>query len=213
MKFEGIIFDLDGTLVDSVPIWKEAYKTSFASYGVDLSDEQFLYIWQNALRLPSALEYVGIQQIAEVDIRKIREATHLRLLENCDWKPCAQEILQSLQEMAKPSAIVTGSYKHYLSILDTRLGISKLVGAMIAVDQSGRFAKPHPHGLLLACETLKLNPERCMYVGDQGMDIQAAKAAGMTSCLVHEPFASPLLREQADVVIEHLGILNDYIRE
>ncbi len=213
MRFEGIFFDLDGTLVDTVPIWKQAYKESFAPYGVDLSEEQFLHIWQNALRLPSALAYVGIQQAAEADIRKAREQTHMHLLESCDWKPHARETLESLQDIAKPTAIVTGSYKHYLPILDTRLGISQLVGTIITVDRVGGFAKPHPHGLLLASETLGLTPEKCMYVGDQSMDILAAKAAHMTSCLVHEPHADPLLREQADIVIEHLGLLSDHIRE
>lgn len=207
MKYEGVLFDLDGTLIDTVPFWREAYRTSFEPFGVSLNEEQFLHIWQNSLRLFEALDYLGIDVLAEGEIRETRDAMYIKLLQGCQWKPSAKELLLHLSESKTPTAVVTSSYPHYVEVLVRCLHINELVGAIVAIPKATGLGKPNPYGLYEACKKLNVDASSCIYVGDQAMDVYAAKTANMTSCLIQELHTNPELKKEAHLVINDLSEL------
>ena len=85
-----------------------------------------------------------------------------------------------------------------------KLRLSDSVGAMITADEMLPFRKPHPHGLLIAADRIGVDPATSIYIGDQIFDLHAAKAAGMTSCLIRGAHTPEGAEKEADLVAASL---------
>lgn len=176
---KGIIFDFDGTLVDSLvnatecfnealllcreaPRTAEEIKKHFGT-GADRIFFQLLKDDQRAKTAFSAYK------------QRMRDRAHQIFLHEG-----VSDLLGQLQKAQIPLGIVTGRHQDDLEIVLEPHGIKDLFQVLIA-DNQVKNSKPHPEGLLLALEKMKLDPQEAMYVGDSTVDIQAAKAAGTLS--------------------------------
>jgi len=204
MTFDAVIFDLDGTLIDSIPLYEEAFLYMISSADSSMSSEEFREIYIHNAHLSDALAQVDLEK-REAELRKVRDEYYVKILEKkVEWFPDAKKLLGALPE-DQAAAMMTGSWKSYVDAIEKRLPLSKYFQTIVTSDDFAPQYKPDPKGLFMVAEKLDVDPKECLYVGDQSFDIDAAKNAGMTSCFVKRPIYSPKeLVNQADQVVESL---------
>ncbi|MBC7691336.1 MAG: HAD family hydrolase [Methylotenera sp.] len=179
---KGIVFDLDGTLADSLSVTFDGFNHVFMAYGApELTPHQIMAYFGTGEREIIA-QVIG----EEVDAEVAHEA-YVKFckftddsLEKIPFHKGAEELLELLKSNGVPVAIVTGrSWATTQAILNHHRVMDRFV-KVIAHDHVTK-PKPAPDGILLALDAMKLRGEEIMYVGDSHMDILAAKAAGAQS--------------------------------
>ncbi len=137
------------------------------------------------------------------DVRAARDNVYHHLLATkTEFCPGTLELLAFLRD--HPTGVITNSWRSYLDAINKKIAIYDHFKEIVTADDMGDFYKPHPHGLLLTTEKLGVDPKKSVYVGDQIFDLQAAKAAGMTACLIYGPHSPQGAEKHADMVVESL---------
>ncbi len=204
MSFSAILFDLDGTLVSTIDVYYRAVRDSLGTIGIAVTKEQFDEWYKHPIHLEGMLAAHGLTEDEVPQIRALRDRLYIEHLRTeTTWIDGAEDLLQRVTA-SHPVAIVTGSHMSYVDAIDECLGIKRYVQHYITADEMGKFMKPHPHGLLLAADLLRVDPASCLYVGDQAFDMTAARACGMTGCLVPFAYTPEGAASGADVVVEKL---------
>jgi HAD superfamily hydrolase (TIGR01509 family) len=176
----ALLFDLDGTLVDSVYqhvlAWHEALETE----GIELS------VWRIHRRIGmsgglflKALDREIGRAIDEVTAERLRQAHATRFVKLWDQirpLPGAVELLTTLTTMRVPWAIATSGSEHTARGPLGLLGIPS--GTPIVTRDQVAYAKPNPDLFLAAAERLRVPPGDCFVVGDSIWDLLAAQRAG-----------------------------------
>ena len=210
---DAVIFDLDGTLVDTVPARIRAWDAVFAEAGIPATREQLAaLIGIDGRRLArdvataagGALDEAGAERI---DVR----AGELFDAENREPRalPGARAVLRRMDGAGVIWAIATSSRPEQLSASIGALGLDR--EPRIIDGSRVEHAKPAPDLLLLAARELGAQPSRTWYVGDSTWDMRAATAAGMTpiGVLAGAAVDADALREAgASVVVETLDDLD-----
>ncbi|WP_395699666.1 phosphoglycolate phosphatase [Aquabacterium sp.] len=177
----AVLFDLDGTLIDSAP--------DLAGAANDLRAEHQLpplpYERLRPMVGAGARGMVGVAfGVAPGDDRfePLRDAFlaryAARLLRQTRVFEQIEPVLRSLSAAALPWGIVTNKAMRYAEPVVRGLGLHERSAVLIAGD-STPHAKPHPAPLLEAARRLGIAPEQCLYVGDDLRDVQAGRSAGM----------------------------------
>lgn len=186
---QGVIFDMDGVLVDNRDAHIEAFRITCDKYGVAFDREKFMpsFGMTNDLILniimPEVIRTVDWRQIAdekEVIYREIFERTIAP----------ANGLIQFLQGLkAKGIKIAVGSSGNTpnVNFVLTRCGIGEYFDAIANGDMI-THGKPDPEVYLLAAQKLNLKPEACLVVEDAPVGIQAARSAGMAVMAVASTF-------------------------
>ena len=210
---EAVIFDLDGTLVDTVETRIAAWLEVFAEEGIPTSRAAIapLIGSDGKLLARRVAADAGIElddARAEAIDRRCGEI-YDRLNRNPRPLPGARETLEWLAERGLPWAIATSSRREQVDESVAALGLAK---EPTIVDGSDvEQAKPAPDLLLYAARELGKDPARCWYVGDSTWDVRAARAAGMVPIGVPTGTAGPADLEGAGAaaVISSLADLRD----
>lgn len=204
-KNEAIFFDLDGTLIDSMPLFRQSVAEALTRQGGTLTPEYFM-TW-HAGRLPWAdllAEYkIDLAHEEEVQMYSKKQFQEL-LRTQISWMPGAKELLHSLKKEGIPSAIVTTAFKSFVDAVNEKISIYELVDLFITAEDAGDKGKPNPYSLLLAAEKLGIDAKDCIYIGDQPFDVIAANAADMQSWLVQHPHTPKDAGRQATRVFANL---------
>ena len=181
-KFDGILFDMDGTLIDTVPFIVESFQHTFKRHRVtDVSEAHIL------ASIGTPLESY-LRQFADGNVKDLVE-TYTQFNEL--WMKQAIAVFLGVPAMldqlrAIPVKVGVVTAKRRLSAMLTLniFGLDHDFDAII-VKEDTRKHKPHPEPLLLAMEQLNLtDPARVLYVGDSVHDIKSAHAAGCAACAV-----------------------------
>ena len=174
----AVLFDMDGTLIDSEPVWFDTEVRLLAEFGFELGPEH----WGHVLGQPNEVSckyLVGVsgipltwQQLNE----KIEAAMVEQLSEGFELLPGAKELLVELQAAGVPTALVSASSRQ---IVDACIGA---IGAhffrhTVSGDDVER-SKPDPQPYLLAAELLGVDPADCVVIEDSRIGITAGSAAG-----------------------------------
>src|SRR5262245_30079732 len=203
--FKAVLFDLDGTLADTAPDLAAALNRLRLGQGLGPLPLERLRPFASAGA--RGLLHVGFGvKPGDADYASLREA----FLDNYHEHTCVQTRLfpdmpELLRELAKRGikwGIVTNKATRFTDRIVASLGLKP---DCVACGDTTPHLKPHPASLLHAAETLKLAPEKCVYLGDDLRDIQAARAAGMRPVAVdwgyHHPEHGGPGTWQADTVI------------
>jgi phosphoglycolate phosphatase len=178
---DAILFDLDGTLVDSVETRIGAWLRTFEEVGLPATREQLApLIGLDGKRLAAEVAAVAGTPIDEA---RAEEIDHLagEIYEELNRSPRAlpgvRRLIDAIEKRNIKWSIATSSRKAQVA---TSVAALELAGEPTIVDASHvKHAKPEPDLLLLAAQQLGIEPGRCWYVGDSTWDMVSAVAAGM----------------------------------
>jgi phosphoglycolate phosphatase len=176
-----VLFDLDGTLVDTAPDLGCAANHVRRSQGLEpLPLASYRPFASSGARgmLRIALDITpdhadfSEHRAAFLDYYGEHLSQHSQLFDGVD------AVLRTLETRGVPWGVVTNKPKRYTDPLLHDLGLAVRAAVFISGDEVSS-AKPAPDSLLLACQRLRLSPSGCLYVGDDKRDIDAGRAAGM----------------------------------
>jgi HAD superfamily hydrolase (TIGR01509 family) len=178
---EAVLFDLDGTLVDTVATRIEAWLEALAEASLTADKDQLApLIGLDGKRLAREIAALAGQPIDEARSEEIDRRSgeiYARLNHSPRPLPGVRRLVDTIEKRGIPWAIATSSRKEQVAASVAALG---LPDEPRIVDASNvKHAKPEPDLLLLAAKQVGVEPARCWYVGDSTWDMVSAVAAGM----------------------------------
>jgi beta-phosphoglucomutase family hydrolase len=201
-----LIFDMDGTLIDSNPTHKEAYTQFFARYDIELTDEGFKDHISGRMN-PDILTYFFGEKGEELSEQRIEELTREKeTLYQQLFEPAIKpingltEFLMGVQDAHIPMALATSAPMMNVDFVFDKLGIRQFF-QQIVTEADVTTGKPDPAVFRIAAERLGADPAQCIVFEDSAKGVEAAQAAGMVVVALtvsHEPEAT----EHADRVID-----------
>ena len=182
MKIKGVLFDLDGTLVNTTPLILESFRHTFKQFGMPVPSDSELVAGFGLPMRTAVTAYMPDEMADEFcdAYRAYQRTRHDELIEGIDG---VAETLSALKQSGIKMAVVT-SKKRPAAIRD--LGCYDLVeyfDTIIACDDCAEN-KPLPGPSLMALKRLGLTGADCLAVGDSPYDLQSARAAGCQTAAV-----------------------------
>lgn len=181
--FDALIFDLDGTLVDSMPLHLAAWKQASLVFGFHYDAD-----WLYALGGVPSRKIVGIineQQGLALDAEQVagvKNQHYVKLLPRATVFPAMASLLEKWHSRL-PMAVGTGSPRVNAEAVLQNTDLGRYMGAVVTADDVEQH-KPNPDTFLLAAQRLGVAPERCLVFEDTQIGRQAALAAGMACVMV-----------------------------
>ncbi len=180
-----ILFDLDGTLVDTAH--DLAYALNLQRERHDLNALPFDVIRPYASHGSKGLLSIGFDLTPEETSFPAMREEYLALYDQVlTRQPILfdgmKELLALLDEKHVRWGVVTNKPRRFTQPLMRNIGLIERAACVVSGDDAAR-PKPHPDTLLLACAQADVSPQACWYVGDAERDIQAGKAAGMRTAV------------------------------
>jgi pyrophosphatase PpaX len=176
VRFSVVLFDLDGTIVDSGWMILESFRHATQTVlGRKIPDEELM------ARVGSGHL---VAQMADFDAGKAEELAHAYrefyrpLHSELEAFPGMLELLEQLHQERRKLGIVSAKRGDIVELAFDALGFRHLMNVVVGSDEAPR-GKPHPDQILVALERLGAEPDDTAYVGDAPFDIAAAKAAGV----------------------------------
>lgn len=208
-RFQAIVFDMDGLMVDSEPVARRGWEIVLASYGRELDQTTYERMVGRRLEESSAIVINAFNLSTSVEeLAAIKEAEMTKLrAEGLPVMPGLHSLVNYLNEQDVPWAVATSSRRHYaLDVLD-QLGLSDSCRA-VAAGNEVEHGKPAPDIYLLAAERLNIPPKQCLALEDSVPGGKAVLAAGMTLAAIPNGHTTP-----ADFPFAHyvFDSLNDVI--
>lgn len=177
----AILWDMDGTLIDSEPYWIEAEIELATAHGVTWTHADGLTLVGNPL--PSSahvLKAAGIDLPAEKIIDFLIGAVTTRVRAHMPWITEARELLTSARELGVPCALVTMSVGGFVDEFVSQAGSFDVVVTGADVSRG----KPDPEAYLRAAEALGVDPAHCVAIEDSRVGVAAAHASGAATIAV-----------------------------
>ncbi len=174
----AVLFDMDGLLIDSEPLWLEAETAVMARLGADWTAADQVQLLGGSLDrtvrylLAKATKPASAEVVAEWLMAGITERVRDR---GVPVQPGARELLAEVAAAGLPHALVTGSERRFMDAVLARIGL-RFDALVCAEDVS--VTKPDPEPYLLAAKLLGADPARCYALEDSPNGVASAEAAG-----------------------------------
>ncbi len=185
MKLSTVIFDMDGLLIDSEPLWEQAAATIFSNYGINLTTEQynsttglrtreFVDWWFRYFGMPESEKAIAEKKIVHLVMDLIASKGTIM--------PGVQYIFDFFQSKSFKIGLATSSPVELIELVAKMANIRHLLQATASAEDLD-FGKPHPQVYLNCAEQLGVSPLECVCFEDSFNGMIAAKAARM-KCVV-----------------------------
>lgn len=185
----AVLWDLDGTLIDSEPYWIEAEAELTGRFGVEWSHEDALSLVGNPLPDSARIliargVLMGEAEVIDALVGAVTARARVRI----PWIPEALALLEQAREAGIPCALVTMSVGSFTDVVLAEIG--HLFQAVVTGDQVVN-GKPDPEGYLLAAERLGVHASDCVAIEDSAPGTGAAHASGARTVAVPRHGAVP----------------------
>lgn len=204
----AVLWDMDGTLVDTEPYWFSSERDLVDRYGHGEWPDHHAHAMVGFDLLDAAAylqEHGGVDLPAEEIVERLLDGVIARLHRKIPWRPGARELLADLNEAGVPCALVTMSWRRFadpvLAALPPRSFVASITGDEV---ERGR-GKPHPDPYLLGAEACGMAPEDCLAIEDSPTGVRSAIAAGCR--VIGVPNVKALAREPGLTIVESLDDL------
>jgi mannitol-1-/sugar-/sorbitol-6-/2-deoxyglucose-6-phosphatase len=189
MKINTVIFDMDGLLIDSEPLWHEAAIEAMAPFDISMTNEEyassiglrtkeFLAYWFRHYGIDSKYAGQTEQEINRIVIEKVKEKG--------EALPGVDYIFDFFSGKDFNIGIATSSPFSLIDVVTEKLGIKKYLHAITSAEKL-YLGKPHPEVYLNCAEKLNVQPVQCICFEDSFNGLIAAKAARMKCIVVPAP--------------------------
>ena len=214
----ALIFDFDGTLVDSMGVWVEIDKEYIEKY--QLTEPENFHKDMEGLSYTETAEYfLKVFPSLPHTVEELKEEWyHMALYKyshEIQLKKGAEAFLRKAKEEGLKTGIATSNDRQLVEACLASLGISDVIDT-ISTGCEVKKGKPAPDVYLKAAENLSVKPENCLVFEDVPMGILAGKNAGMQVCAVEDWFSAPQQekkRKLADYYIQDYNEILDHTFE
>lgn len=192
LMFKAVVFDFDGTLVDTLDLHFQAYSQVFHEIGWELPREVFyqviggkadVTIPQMARRVLSVAEIADIHRRKKERVEELFAHAHVPILRAAFLLPLLAGRI--------PMALASSGSRPGIELLLRRLGWEQFF-SVVLTGENVRQGKPHPEVYLTAANKLAVPPEMCLTFEDAEAGLTSARVAGMTVIDVRQPFNLPI---------------------
>ena len=209
-KISAVLFDLDGTLIDTEPMLIDAIKTLIENKGGTISRDQAqsLVLGRSARDIYSEihLSFPGFFA-SDQEIESGIEEIYIEYCRDNDILiPSSVELLKKLARIF-PTAIVSGSHTRTVREAAAYMGVQDLLSLCLGADDYPK-GKPDPGCFLKAASILNVPPEECLVFEDSEAGVSAARNAGMHCVGLKRPGAPPQDLSLADEIYTDLADFN-----
>jgi pyrophosphatase PpaX len=202
IRFPVVLFDLDGTVVDSGGIILASMRHATREVlGRDFGDAELMQA-VGGPGLEAQMEVFAPERVE--DLVRVYRAHNEPLHDELEACAGMEDVLVRLHEQGHRLGVVTAKRRSTVELAFARVPIAHLFETVVGGDETQKH-KPDPEPLLLAAERMNARPDETAYVGDSPFDIRAAKAAGMHAIAVtwgriHD--RERLEREEPDAIVD-----------
>jgi HAD superfamily hydrolase (TIGR01509 family) len=192
MALDAVLWDMDGTLVDTEPDWIASEFDLVAAHGNGRWTEAHGHALVG-MDLRDAARYLqahgGVKLSVPDTIEALLDGVVARVRVRVPWRPGARELLEALREAGIPSALVTMSWRRFVDAILPSLPPGSFSAVVTGDDV--RQGKPHPEPYLRGAELLGVHPARTVAIEDSPTGARSAWAAGCTVLAVPNVVAVP----------------------
>ncbi len=180
-RWRTVLFDLDGTLADTIPLIVASYQHAFRHVLGEEVEESRARAWIGRPLLAALVEESPEHGVAlDVAYREWNLANTAALIRRYEGVP---ELLGALASAGVTTAVATSKRRETARLALEGVGIDGLIDVAAGLEDTERH-KPEPDPLLHAAASLGVEPGDCVYVGDATVDVLSARAAGMAAVAV-----------------------------
>lgn len=174
----AVLWDLDGTLVDTEPLWMAAEHDIAARHGATWTATDAMTLVGNDLTESGRYikSRMGLSESVEEIVDELVTVISRRMSEPIEWRPGAVELLREMRQAGVPIALVTMSYRAIVEPLLPQLPDG--VFDVIVPGDEVRAGKPHPEPYLTAARELGVDARHCVAIEDSPTGAASAEAAG-----------------------------------
>ncbi len=209
-KIEAVIFDMDGLIIDSEPLWKIAEIESFKQIGFDFTKEmcalttgmridEVVHYWRKKLKWKSPSENKVISRIQSKMIDLIKR--------NGSLLPGVLDTLKLLKENNIPIALASSSAMVLIDTVVNSLGIKDYF-KIIHSAENEKAGKPDPAVFLNTAKLLKIEPEKCLVLEDSKAGMEAGLNANMRTIVIPEIGTNKTWHKKSFMVIKTMKAFN-----
>ncbi len=214
MKLNTVIFDMDGVLIDSEPLWSEATDEVFAKHGIKITQEQystttglrtkeFVNWWFSVYKIPMENAVLAEKDIVQTVAEKISKKGKAL--------PGLEHIFNFFIERRFKIGLATSSGYMVIDTVVKKLGIGNYLQAISSADDL-QYGKPHPEVYLNCAAKLGSKPAECICFEDSFNGLIAAKAARMKCVVIPAPHESQHVKfNAADLKLSSLQNFNELL--
>ncbi len=187
----AILWDMDGTLVDTEPYWMKCEFELAEKYGGHWSQEDALAVVGGDLLDSAAYmrEHMGIDRTPHQIVEELLDGVVVMVEQEVPWQPGARELLAELREQRVPCALVSMSWRRFVDPVVKALPPGSF-DAVVCGDEVSR-GKPHPEPYLRAAELVGVEPRLAVAIEDSPTGATSAEAAGCQVLVVPSHVAVP----------------------
>jgi len=204
----AVIFDMDGTLIDSTEADYLAWKHTFADYGIELTyPDYFPLLGKRSHDVAATVLNLNEKQAAEALQKKATYFTEIITQNGISTIPHALDFVAWIRSNKLKTALATSSRNMKMKLVLERTGLLPFFDVLVSGDEV-QNGKPAPDIFLMAAERLGIEPAQCLVVEDAVNGVLAAKQAGMQCVAITTTHAAELLHSaDADVVVNSFAQL------
>ncbi|STZ07674.1 Phosphoglycolate phosphatase [Moraxella caprae] len=190
-KLNAVLFDLDGTLIDTAPDFIRIIKLMCAKHNHPCPADTAIreQVSAGARAMVRLMFGDELMNVADTDERML--AYRQEFLDLYEQDICVDSrlfdgldsLLDTLESKGVAWGIVTNKPRYLAEQLLDKLDLAKCCAVLVCPDDVAN-TKPDPEPMFLACKKLNIDPKNCIYVGDHIRDIQAGRASGMMTVAV-----------------------------
>ena len=213
---QAVVFDLDGTLTDSMHMWRDIDIEFLGQYGLAMPDNLQAEIAGMDFRETAVYfkRRFSLPDGEEAIMRRWNEMAYEQYAHRLTLKPGVRELLELLKDMQIPCGMATSNSRALAEAFLRNQGLTDYIIDPVMAGDAER-GKPAPDVYLLAARRLGAEPHRCLAFEDLPEGIMAAKAAGMYVCAVQDNFSQALVDEKkhlSDLYIQSMYEMIDLIK-
>jgi len=188
-----VLFDLDGTLVDTAPDLLAALHRAMHSHDLPTPDDRRVqpYIsYGAAAMVRESLNGSATEQLQKQILATMLEDYQQHIAERTRLFPGMAEVLNDLESRGIKWGVVTNKLRRFTDPLMAALQLTDRAACIISGDTTGN-SKPHPEPMLTACRDAGVRPEQSVYIGDSAHDIAAGRSVDMKTVAAAYGYLKP----------------------
>jgi beta-phosphoglucomutase family hydrolase len=186
---QAVIFDCDGTLVDSMPVHYLAWHRTMTEVGLEFAEDRFYAL--GGMPTHRIIEMLAHEQQVMVDphaTAQRKEQAFLELIHLLEPISIVLDVADRLRGK-KPIGVASGGFRDVIQKQLLHIGVADWFDVLVSAEDTQRH-KPEPDVFLETAKRLKVPPQRCLVFEDADLGIEAARRAGMPCIDVRQHFQS-----------------------